>query len=369
VKRFQPILLSVLGGTLLWASWPVSPFTFLIFFAFLPFLWFEDRCTNRMQFLCWAYLYLLTWNLLTTWWICNSTLPGGIAAILANSLLMCIPLVGFYNIKKRLGSRTGYAALVVYWLTFEYIHLNWQLSWPWLTLGNIFASSPGWVQWYEYTGTSGGSLWILLVNIFFYLAFFANKSKPLHINKRMALVSAFVLFTPFIISFLVRPTEIPMDDGTPEIVVIQPNIDPYEKFEAGSQEKQLNLLIGLSEKHIDSNTGIVVWPETALNFASGIDEGSLKTNQFLLPVRQFLERHPQVKLFTGIEGYRIFSEQDKTRLSRQIPGTGLYYESYNSGAVMDSSGEAQLYHKSKLVPGVETLPSFLRFNISAMAPM
>src|SRR5690606_14515315 len=38
-----------------------------------------------------------------------------------------------------------------------------------------------------------------------------------------------------------------------------------------------------------------------------------------------------------------------------------FYEAYNTAALLDSSGIRNTYHKSKLVPGVETLPSFLRF--------
>src|SRR4028118_678275 len=128
MKRTHPLVFSLVTGVLLWASWPVSPFTFLIFIAWVPFLWWEQQCTSCSQFFLWSYITMLIWNAATTWWICNSTVPGGIAAILANSLLMCIPLLGFYNVKRRLGERAGYLALITFWLTFEYVHLNWQLK-------------------------------------------------------------------------------------------------------------------------------------------------------------------------------------------------------------------------------------------------
>src|SRR5579872_6782228 len=102
VKKIHPFFLSILSGLLLFAAWPVSPLTFLIFVAFVPLLWLEQQATRGIRFFRWIYLSLLIWNLTTTWWVCNSTLPGGIAAILANSLLMCLPWIGFYNVKKRL---------------------------------------------------------------------------------------------------------------------------------------------------------------------------------------------------------------------------------------------------------------------------
>ena len=42
-------------------------------------------------------------------------------------------------------------------------------------------------------------------------------------------------------------------------------------------------------------------------------------------------------------------------------GGGHYYDSYNGSVLLDSSGALAFYHKSMLVPGVETLPWFLKF--------
>jgi apolipoprotein N-acyltransferase len=63
-------------------------------------------------------------------------------------------------------------------------------------------------------------------------------------------------------------------------------------------------------------------------------------------------------LFTGIESYRYFDHP--TPDSRSFPDADIYYESYNSSVLLDATGAKQYYHKSKLVPGVETLPPFLK---------
>src|SRR5882762_8606681 len=111
-RRLTPLLLSVLSGLLLFAAWPVSPLTFLIFIAFVPLLWLEQKVTSRKQFFACTYLTLLVWNGATTWWVLNSTVPGGVSAILANALLMSLPWIGFYNVKRKRGSKAGYAALI-----------------------------------------------------------------------------------------------------------------------------------------------------------------------------------------------------------------------------------------------------------------
>ncbi|HYF29694.1 MAG TPA: apolipoprotein N-acyltransferase [Chitinophagaceae bacterium] len=358
MKKIHPAILAIVSGLLLFASWPVSPFSFLIFVAFLPLFWLEQQQVKRRTFFIWIYVAMLIWNVSTTWWIMNSTVPGGIAAMLANSLIMCVPWIGFYNIKRRMGATVGYVSFIATWLTFEYVHLNWELSWPWLTLGNVFAVYPNWVQWYEYTGVSGGSLWVLLVNVtLFLLLKHSIAQRGFHVRRGTLVIG--LLLLPFLMSYYVEGQRSILKERTPNnIVVVQPNVDPYEKFEAGTAAAQLNNLLRLTESAVDTHTRLVVWPETAIPVA--IDEAQVMQHPFLQPVFEMLKRHPHIRLLTGIEGYRFFDEQGKTKYSRRYPDTELYFDAYNSAALMDSS-QVQLYHKSKLVPGVETLPSFLGF--------
>lgn len=302
---------------------------------------------------------MFVWNVSTTWWIWNASPPGAIGAFLANSLLMCFPWLGFKIAKKWLGERIGYLALIAFWMCFEYIHLqDWGLSWPWLTLGNAFATHPEWVQWYEYTGTSGGSLWILLINILLFLHVKNNWNRAT--GKSYKNLSASLLLLVLPISFSIISTiRMKLPGRQSNVVVVQPNIDPYEKVSeaAGSFENQLQKLIALSEQQLDSNTALIVWPETALYTASRIDELGLKENFFLNPLWSFLSRHPNVSLFTGIESFRMFNA--RTKYSEEF--NGQHFESYNGSMIIDSSGAQSFYHKSMLVPGVETLPWFLKF--------
>jgi apolipoprotein N-acyltransferase len=348
------------GGILLWAAWPVSPFTFLVFFAWIPLLWIELKVKSKRKFFGLTYITMFTWNVATTWWIWNASEPGALGAFFANSFLMCFPWLGFKIVRKRLGDNTGYLALIAFWMCFEFIHLqDWGLSWPWLTLGNVFATHPNWVQWYEYTGTSGGTFWILLVNIFLF-AYVKNRFKPAEEKTpRPLLLGSLILIVPFLFSLL-DGIHKRIPGKQPNIVVVQPNIDPYgEKTVAGTFEGQLSKLIHLSEQAIDSNTALVVWPETALYTGDGIIEDEMKGDLLLNPLWGFLRRHPSINLFTGIESVRIY-ESKKTSTAK--PGApGFYYDSFNGSVLLDSSGPLAFYHKSMLVPGVETLPWFLKF--------
>ncbi len=304
---------------------------------------------------------MFVWNVATTWWIWNASVPGAIAAFLANSFIMCLPWLGFKIAKKWLGEKAGYVSLVAFWMCFEYIHLtDWGLSWPWLTLGNAFATHTEWIQWYEYSGTSGGTLWILLSNILFFSFLKEYRANGRTKKYFLQLVSCFLLLVlPIVSSSLLKGQTSNSQQPTSNIVVVQPNIDPYTKVSdvTGSFESQLGILIAASEKQIDDNTALVVWPETALYMSSRIDEGNMKENYFLNPFWGFLKRHPNISLFTGIESYRQFGR--KTKYSEEF--NGQHYESYNGSILVDSAGASAFYHKSMLVPGVETLPWFLKF--------
>lgn len=306
------------------------------------------------------YLAMFTWNISTTWWIWNADMLGAWLAIIVNSLLMCIPLMGFRFMRKRFGSFIGYTSFIVFWMSFEYLHLqDWGLSWPWLTLGNVFAGRTNWIQWYEYSGTSGGSLWVLLVNVLLFKLIEVRNTKY-EVRISSLVIIAAVLATPIITSLLIAKNPTSDIQHQTSVVIVQPNIDPYEKLFTGSFDAQLQQLIKLSEAQIDSTTTLLVWPETALYTGNGFDEANLKQNFFLNPLFDFLKRHPQLQLFTGIESYRVFNERVSND-ARPIEGTSTFYEVYNACLLIDSSGPLQIYHKSMLVPGVETLPGFLKF--------
>lgn len=346
-------------GLLLFASWPVSPFTFLIFIAWVPLLWLESKVKSRKKFFGLTYIAMFIWNVASTWWIWNASAPGALAAFFANSFIMCLPWLGYKLAKKWLGEKAGYLALVAFWMCFEYIHLqDWGLSWPWLTLGNAFATHPDWVQWYEYTGTGGGTLWVLLSNILIWTLMKEYKVNGRSKKYFAQLVCYFLLLIlPISYSFITKSQSSIIQHSTSNIVIVQPNIDPYEKISTGTFEAQLQKLIVITEKETDEFTGLVVWPETALYMENRINETEMKENFFLDPLWSFLKRHPNISLFTGIESYRVFDKPTKS--SQEF--NGFYFESYNGSVLLDSNGASAFYHKSMLVPGVETLPWFLKF--------
>ena len=164
------ILLSLISASFLSLSW-YFPFTPLAFLGLAPLLEMESQIAEKkpkyptLQFFLYGWLTLCLWNVGVIWWLWNAAGWATLGAWIANSLLQVLPLVAFQIIKRTSANRFGYFAFVVCWVTFEWVHLQWDLSWVWLNLGNVFANTPSWVQWYSFTGSFGGTIWILLANV------------------------------------------------------------------------------------------------------------------------------------------------------------------------------------------------------------
>jgi len=390
----RPTVLAILSGVLLcagWMPWPTAWTVPLLFVAWVPYLLLERRLTlvgaRKGRVFAHTYLMLLLWNALTTWWVSYASLPAGIAAVVLNALLMCLPLMAFRQTKKQLGNRWGYVLLPVYWLAFEQLHLHWDITWPWLTLGNGFAAAPGWVQWYEYTGFLGGSVWVWVVNLLFFNAILKRRS-PLVFYQRtvdglvesatpdsvtgvaksyVKLRGSFTfpvlaIVLPIGVSYLIGATY--QEKGpTAEVVVVQPNFDPYvEKFEGGPKfipyDEQLTRLLQLSEQHLTPATRLVIWPETALEEA--VWENTMESNSKIRRIRAWLTRHPGVALLTGVTTLGSYPNKEAASETARYRDDLGYYDFFNTGAYFaDARARVVLYHKSRLVPGVEKIPPLL----------
>ena len=155
-------------------SWPTTGFTPLVFFGLIPILLIEDFIIKdnlgrkNLRVFFYSFITFLTWNIITTWWIINASVLGVIFANIVNPTLYSLVFILYSLMKRRLGINPGIIFLIALWISFEKFHLNWDFSWPWLNLGNVFSERINWIQWYEFTGSFGGSLWVLCSNVFLF---------------------------------------------------------------------------------------------------------------------------------------------------------------------------------------------------------
>ncbi len=352
-------LLSILSGLLMIVSFPFTgSLTPLVFISWVPLLLIESNISQQKyrssKVFLHAYISFFIFNIGTTWWIWNADLGGAIMAFTLNALLMSITFMLFHITKKKLGSKIGYISLICYWIAFEYFHYHWELSYPWLSLGNNFSIVPSFVQWYSYTGVLGGTLWVLIINVIT-LKLIENKffKKTQSKSNRILLIQlSTILLVPILIS-LIQYTTYSEKSNPIEVVILQPNIDPYNEKFIDPLSTQLKKLCDLADPIVSKSTDIVIAPETAIS----VD--FLEEDLYQLPFYKYLKKRKnswgEIAFYTGASTVRIFKNKH-SHASRKIEGGPGFYECYNSSLLMDEENVSTFLHKSKLVLGVEKIP-------------
>jgi apolipoprotein N-acyltransferase len=367
------LLLSLASGLLLSLSWPERGFPGLMFIAFLPLLRMEELLySNSSRFgwytaFFWSYPAFFLWNGLTTWWIYNSTGGGAVMAIVLNAMFMSIVFSFFHATRLRIKSAApSYIALICYWVMLEYLHLNWDLNWPWLNLGNGFASYYKWVQWYEYTGAFGGTVWVLAANVIIYktltLYFPRSSSRTSNPASRYLHLasSIFIILAPIACSYLIY-SRYKEKTSPVKAVVVQPNIDPYSEQYVLPPLQVVGRIMKLAEPLLDSSVNLLVTPESALQ--QEMWENEMESFESIALVRGIVKRYPNLNILVGGSTYYAFRPGEKVpHTARKFLKEDAWYNRYNAAIMVNSHPQLQMYHKSKLTPGVEILPSYKGFE-------
>jgi apolipoprotein N-acyltransferase len=360
-SSMRGVLLAALSGGLLTAAWPTWGIAPLVFIGFVPLLLIEGRIAQGEKGkLFWlSFLAFLVWNVATTWWVWNAT-PAAIAAWVLNALFMSIVFNVFHLTKKKVCNNPwGNLFLIPYWLAFEYLTYLWAAKWPWLNLGNVFSLRVEWVQWYEYTGVVGGTLWVLLVNILIVniIQFFkAKKTKTIFISIGL---EAVILLLPILLSTsMYKHYE---EQGTDtEVVVVQQNCDPWnEQFDHQFDAQVIQNNINLSLPLVTPKTRFIVSSESAIQ--EGIWLHELDQSDALNTLHDYVKRFPQLAFVIGGTTYEwVPRGMEDDFPARQIEGTNHYYYCHNSALLIDTTN-LQLHNKSQLTPGVEAIPEWMGF--------
>ena len=342
----------------------------LALIGFVPLLCMERIADLSGKKHIWIYHYsaFVLWSAITTFWVCNATVGGGLFAIFANAFQMSLIFGLFRLSKKKFSGALPYIFLAVAWIAWERFYFDAEISWPWLVLGNSFARTIWAVQWYEYTGALGGSLWIWACNLGIFGAlvslsdgsWFQFNSKA----KAASLIGLLLLFiAPPVISNIIGKEykdAMTASEENLEVLIVQPNIDPYNKFQAMTQDQQNALLEGLmknelADRKADSCAAplLVVAPET---FTGDVVCGNYPRSRTWTRFTSFLKDYPGVSMLFGASTYDyIYTQQAPSHTARHIKD-GLWLESHNSALMIDGTQKTEIFHKSKLVVAVEHTP-------------
>lgn len=329
----------------------------------VPLLFMEELASQAhvKRFWLWHYSAFLLWNLVTTFWVCNATVGGGLFASFANAFQMSLVFGLFRWSKKMMRGSLPYIFLAAAWIAWErYYLLIAQISWPWLLLGNSFARTTWAAQWYEYTGATGGSLWVWMCNLSLYAllsSVLSGRWKALSSRVRIAsavgicLVFLFPAAVSLKLWYGFEETSDPV-----KVMIVQPNIDPYNKFSAMTQDQQDALLEGLAARELSSGSfrpDILIAPET---FTGDIVTNDIPASRTYGHFLSFIREHGIPSMLFGASARTFIGSGPRPSKTARFIRDGVWMESHNVAIMLDSTAKGDIYYKSKLVVGVEMMP-------------
>ena len=259
---------------------------------------------------------------------------------------MSLVFLSYSIIKSKLGYRIGALFFIFLWICLESF-MSWkEIAFPWLNLGNVFSTNIKLVQWYEYTGVLGGSLWICAVNIFVF-KLFVNIKRRKKIEKGISkIIKSFlylivILITPMFISQVIYLNYTQQGDNV-DILVYQSNLDPYKKKFKINNIEQTNFLIESISNRTDKNlVDYIIFPETYLH--NLINTKNIAKDTSIKRIKEFTKYFPKLNIVLGASLYSLPEEKNE-------------YKYFNSAVHINGVDSVLFYHKSKLVPGVEKIP-------------
>lgn len=351
-------LLVILGGMLAGISFTPFPFPFTVFlfFSFIPYFAVIEKRKTLLEINRASYLMFFTLSLITIYWVGSwqskadpfLMIGGGVLIFFYPAVLLINSTLFFYSYKI-FGKEKALWLFPIIWVTGEYLLTLTDLKFPWLTLGHGLAKFTTFIQIADVVGSFGLSLIVLYTNVLLYFVikdFFSERKYFLRY-----LISAFILFSFVFVYGVIKLNEKNTDERFLKVGVVQPNIDPWDKWESGGLEEILKNYLELSEECTKQGAKLIIWPETALPvylFAGTYSD-------IVDSIYSFLIKN-DVYLLTGMPDYIVHYEHPPTDAKLSKAGN-FYYSTYNSILLLNpKSYEIQRYGKMHLVPLGEKVP-------------
>jgi len=332
----------VLSGLLTFAAFPPSPLGFLAYFSLIPFIYamIKDDFHMGMEkgfifgiILNLGILFWLALNKGTQWYWATLSMMSGVLFISLNYAAIGL-IVGFFG--RRLGKNISILLFPFVWIAVEYLRSFGTLGFTWNNLGYTQAHAVQLIQMANIVGSGGVGFWIVAINVLIYFILSANipaKKMPVLLS-----VLFFMFFIPETYGLLrLKSTDSSAEKRAVHVGLIQPNVDPTQKWERHSFHRNMQLLHDLTDSVAVKPLDLVVWPETAT-------PTFLRQNRrdALTDIISHITRL-DVSLLTGTPDFEWLNEDD--------------YEVFNSTFLLKpNSLEIEDYRKIKLVPFGEYIP-------------
>lgn len=370
-KQTNNYFLAILSGVALALAFPPMPFFLLALIAFIPIFIIlnNEEETKKFRYI---YLTFFIYHLGTNYWISSwqeTTDPylfwSGIILDFVHPFFFFVPFIIYNLLRKIIDKQTLLYFFPLIWVTFEWLHSLGDLGYPWLTVAFTQFNNYYWFQVVDITGIWGASLLILYINVFFYKIseeIMKTDKKTLNstILKNIAIIILMLLLPTTYGFFITKKFDYEKEikeNKKIKIGLIQPNIDPWDKWEKNNLEQiKLHFILqdSISKKHPDIN--LFIWNETA------IPAISISINRDLqFDFIQYQLKKNNAALLTGFAQYEFLNKTDENlpATARPFPfDTSQLFCSYNSAILLtpNTNDTLQVYHKQRLTPFAEGIP-------------
>jgi len=360
-KKYR--LYIILSGILLGLSFPPLPVPQIMFFALIPYLYVIERKERLIEINRATYLMAFVFGLLTIYWVGSwqsSADPflmiSGVLLVFINPVFFLIPSTLYFFCRKSINKTAALFLLPLFWVTYEYAYMLTDASFPWLTLGNGLVKFLSFIQVADIIGAEGLTVFVIFINIFLYRAFTSVKTdrRKFYLNFSAAIL---LIVIPIIYG-VVRVSTFSFSKDKVRVGLIQPNLDPWDKWAGGNIQNIEDIHFELSQKAIDKGAEIVFWPETAFPVYLFSGSHAAEVND----INNFIRKN-NTYLVTGMPDVRFYASGDRKENGTVPPDAkyskagDYYYATYNAVFLLDpASHHIQKYGKMKLVPFGEKVP-------------
>jgi apolipoprotein N-acyltransferase len=364
-QRKNDRLLLILSGIILGVSFPPVPFPFtlLIFVGLIPYFIVINKRTTLATISKATFLFALVFSLVTIYWVGSWSseadpylMLAGVALLLAYPTVMLIPSTLYYLAKKIFPKFDALWLFPIFWVTLEYLLTLTDLRFPWVLLGHGLAKFNLFIQGADIIGTNGLSLAVAYINVLLFKAFFEKENEAKY-NLKPALI-AISIFLCLLIYGIYKVSTFKISDKKIKVGIVQPNLNPWDKWSTGNLDQLTNQYLSLSQKCVEDGAQLILWPETALPvYAFGGAYYTVENKIF-----DFLDSN-KVSLLTGMPDIIYYFDKNKIPEDAKFSKQGnYYYRTYNAVIGLNpGSREIQRYGKMKLVPLGERVPFIDQF--------
>jgi apolipoprotein N-acyltransferase len=351
------MLLAILSGVMLTASFPPGKLDWMAWFALVPlFKSLENEAPSRAFRLGLMagtvhYLTLIYWIVVAVGHYGNLNAFFSFATLFLLCLYLALYIALFSFLNTHLDNSRFFLVFVpCLWVGLEYIRAHLLTGFPWCLLGYTQFNNLHLIQIADLSGVYGLSFLIVLVNGLIYRFFIRQHDRGVGALKWEVLITA--LITGGIFAYghycLIHGQTGKEASHYVNSVIIQGNIDQSVKWDPDYQANTMSIYQRLTRTAYNFKPNLIVWPETSVPFF-------FQDNDEYSPTVYSLAKESGAILIFGSPAYK------------RVDGSARYYN--RAYLVTANNQQSQFYDKVHLLPFGEYVPlKGLLFFVNRLVP-